>query len=254
MIRKIIPVVLGLMLICGVVLYGAIKTSYDIDVPVEKNAGGNSTFNLKQHINHLSSSEINDQFPYNTYLDAVNLNQIKRIIQDIELIDSIFPNQQEKTRSIFEQLLTTKLEERIRPSLEVANIDSLIIMAQWAERFHFYKDIESPNTQLYKIVYRYWFNLISNQVSQYSERDNSIKYNFKFKYLVGLIQSKKYAPSISNTKGEKVLLYLTEGKYAYLFNRFWNGSSWATKTGVFLIVAYFIFSAYCVLKVIFTKK
>ena len=76
-----------------------------------------------------------------------------------------------------------------------------------------------------------------------------IKYDFKFKYLVGFCQSRQFSPPIGMSSGEKIVAYVIEGKYAYLFNRFWFGTGWMFKFLLTAALAVTAYAFFCLFKV-----
>lgn len=158
------------------------------------------------------------------YVYNAALCDIPKIRRDIYTLDSLLGDG--KTgRDIYIDLLTTQLLNRVEASTSANNLDSLTALAQWVVRLDCLKDSDPDYGRVFKVVYRYWMNYISNKLGQYFEEDSSIKHNFKFRYLCALCQSKKFSPPLGNSKIEKMIQYMTENQWMYIFNRFWYGTS-----------------------------
>ena len=108
--------------------------------------------------------------------------------------------------------------------------------------------MNGEDAYVYGIAYEHWMNFISNKLGEYYENTPGIKYDYKFKYLTSVCRSKMFLPPTGNATDEKIVNYLSEQKYAYLFNRFWNGTSIWIKLLFSLLAVIVLYSIYFTVK------
>lgn len=231
------------------VLYAMINTNYSASIPPEKECPSEDSISILRFVRQSSPDDPVATFPYDAFLNAASFCNIKHIQHDLNVLDSCFKNSQNIGKEIYVKALTEKLELRISKSFENPKLDSLITLAQWVEKFDCYKDIDETNARTYKIIYRHWMNFLSNHLGQYYETDSDIKYDFKFRYLIAFCQSKKYSPSLGDSMTEKVIANLLDHKWAYLLNRFWNGTGPAFKFATFAGLILTIYGFVCIFKI-----
>ena len=175
-------------------------------------------------------------------------------MKDLQVLDDSYPSNTSLNRELLVQSLTTELEKHWAAKFSTFQPDTLIHLLQWAARFNDYKDVVSKSdAKIFRIVSRHWFIWVSNQLAQFSKKKPSIKYNFKFKYLVGVCQSKGFSPPIGNSNIEKTVNYFIEQSYSYLFNRFWNSTGLGFKVMAGIGLMIFLYSFICIFKVHFGK-
>lgn len=254
-IRKLIFLLLFVLLTFTVcIAYFVVKTDYSSNIPKERPCPSKPAFQLERHLTKANASNISESFPYQTYLDSADWCDVGAIVRDLHLMDSINADSIQLNREILGKALTEELEKSLVNSFVNYNPDSLILLLQWAVRFNNYQDIDKSNSKLYRIVYRHWFNFVSNHLGIYAKGNPEIKYDFKFKYLVAVCHAKSFSPPIGNTYGEKIINHFIEKNYSYLFNRFWNATGLLFKVVVTVGLAFLFYAFWCVLKVSFRKK
>ena len=150
--------------------------------------------------------------------------------------------------------LTNRLETKIKDRFETFNPDSLIMISQWVNEFKVYEKIDNQNGALYGIVYDHWMGFISSQLGRHYDNDSSVKFDFKFKYLQSICESKRFAPAVGMSNVEKVVEYTLGEEYDYLFNRFWNGTGVFIKGIIIILLFTFIYMLYCTYQYSFKKQ
>lgn len=168
------------------------------------------------------------------------------ILQTLQTLDAAHPDSTRQNRDRIIYALTEKLEQRIAPALMTYHPDTLIQLVYWANRLYDCKDVlASPDARVFRIVSRHWLSGISNRLGGFSEKNSALKYGFKFRYIVGVCQSRGFFPPIGNSTLEKIIINLSEKKYGYLFHRLWHSTGWAFKTVVGIGLAVVLYAFRC---------
>ena len=175
---------------------------------------------MKATLKKLEWSKLEIDFPYGDYLDAATWCDIKAVIQHVEELDNFYQGEDPKGVQIIIEALSKRLEKRYELRHTYYNPEGLIEILQWAISFKQYSDDHKTN-KIQRIITRYWFNYVSGKLSFFAKQKPSLKYDFKFRYLVGLCNSYKFSPSIGNSKFEKVILNFIDTNFGYMFHRFW---------------------------------
>jgi len=218
-----------------------INADYSNNVPSERPNLHKRALSTKKFLFNIDKKNIKQTFPYNKYLDSCDRFDIKSIRNDLSILysmDSVNFMEYQKAISI---ALCDSLAYRMKLVLNKYEPDSLIRLIQWVEKFHAYGDIDQQNLNMYEAIYGYWLNLISNKLSDYYKERPSIKYDFKYRYIVCRCIEKQFNSSISNSNFEKVIIYFIEKNWTYLFNKFWNSTSILYKSVVSLIFIFILF-------------
>ncbi len=222
---------------------------YTSDLPQTKRCSPGTSFRLAPHLPEVDTTISINNFPHQVYLDSANWCSITPIIENLMTMDTLYPNDEINHQVILSTVLTQKLTERWKQSFTHYNPDSLIILIHWAEQFFHYANLDQKHGKFHRIVYRYWFNFITTRLNQYAEDSPTIKYDYKFRYLVSLCHSKQFSPPVGNTKVEKVFYNILDSNWAYLFNRFWNSTGPSIKFLVALLSLFQAYAFWCIIKV-----
>jgi len=222
-------------------------------IPEEKPCPEKAYFNLQNHLHNIDKSKFKQTFPYDIYIDSANYCDINSILYDLKLMNLINPDAK-ANRRILAKALTEKLEEKNKNLFNNYNPDGLIMILQWVNKLNHYKDIDTANIKLYRIIHRYWYNYVSNKLSQYNDDNSNLKYGFKFKYLLSTCQSNNYPPDIRFSNTAKVIDNVINNKWAYLFKRFWDGTNFVFKFLLSIISVLTLYGYYCIFIVNFKKK
>ena len=240
-----------ILLIAIVLFYFITKIDYSENIQRYK-IKVNNTFNLSKHLTNLNSNNILEKFPYKIYLDSANYDNIDYLKSDLLKLDSLCSDIM-LNQNVLIIALTEKLDERIKPSFKTYNPDSIISMIQWAEKFNFYADLDKTNSILYKSIYDYWMTFAVKNLDKYYKENSSTKYNFKFKYISNRCKEKKYTGAIGDNNFEKVIYSVIKKDWAYLFDRFWIGTSILYKGIIFLLVLLTLYGYICIFRFHFKK-
>jgi len=236
------------------ILYAAAAANYNNKIPVEKICNKlNAEFDLEARLSEFDLSNLKDVFPYDTYLEFENYCDAEAIKRSLEKLNTINANQENINRSILIHAFTNKLEAKVATNFQEFNADSLIMILHWIDEFKTYEKIDTKNGALYGIVYEHWMGFIANRLSVYYENNPSIRFNFKFKYLQSVCQSKKFTPAVGKSNLEKVVEYTLNQEFSYLFNRLWNGTGIFIKFIFILLSSIFTYMLYCTYQYSFKK-
>jgi hypothetical protein len=204
-------------------------------------------FNLAYHLNGLNPGNFKEKFPYEVYLDSADWRKVSSIRKDVLIMDS-FSNDPMLSQEVLWQTLTEKLEVRVQPTFEQYNTDSLILLLQWVEGFKHYASLNLDNNMLFGAVYDHWMNFIIKTAERYAEQHKSIKYNYKFKYLLSRCDEQTYISSIGKSRLEKIVDNVIERNWSYLLNRFWIGTTVPFKIIIFSILFITLYAYICIFR------
>jgi len=221
---------------------------------INSNCEINRVYDISSHIKKLSAINIHKEFPYDIYLDSSNYNNVEQLLHDISTLDSFIPLNHEINLEVLSTALTDKLNERYKNRFHEYSPDSILLIIQWAEKFHSYANIDRSNARLYESIYDNWIEFAIQRLDEYYYTDNSIKYNFKYKYLLERCRENKFNGSVGFTRFEKVINNIIEKKWRYLLNRFWIGTTIYCKLFAVIIIGLTTYSYYCIFKLHFRKS
>jgi hypothetical protein len=253
MLRKFVILCLLAGITGAVVVACAIATAdYNADIPLEQRCWSNQRFELARSLAGIDPADLRQQFPCEIYLDSADWCSAEGIQADLRTLDAIRPDSALENRELLFNALTSGLEKRWEQKFSAYQPDTLISLAQWASRFYDYQEaVDENDARVFRIVSRHWFIKLSNVLSQIAEVDASVKYSFKFRYLVAVCQTKGFSPPISNSKLEKTVVYFIDQKYSYLFHRFWNSTDWKFKAIAGLGLLILLYGLVCIFRVHF---
>jgi hypothetical protein len=235
-----------LLVIVVLLVYKLSGAKYNNYMPQQKNISDACDFNMLNAVAGLKPENVEASFPFGKYLDSANYNSIVCIKKDLKQLDSATHDRM-LSQKILSDALTSKLSARISSQFVKYAPDSLIYLMQWAEKFQFYADADDENSILYRSIFYHWFSFIGDKLTEYSKEKPSIKYDFKFKYLLARCNEKKVSPSVKITSFEKVIDNVVQSKWGHLFDASWNQASWLQKVGVLLLAFLFLYGIYCII-------
>lgn len=202
-----------------VFLFILLKTKnidYNEDFPKEKDCKINIGINLTNKIKFIKLNELDRKFPYDEFLKNGNYYSVNQLIGEIEemnLVQDTIINQIIISQAITERLyLKWSLKNKY-------NLDEIFLKLMWIEKFNQYKELNTEYKTFFTVVYKYWMDKISNDLSKLYHTNNNIKFESKFSHLVSVCESKRFHVNIGNSKVEKFILNLKETNFIYILNR-----------------------------------
>ena len=230
------------------------KIDYSGNIPQYISSRRNDSFELGKYLANIKVKNYRKDFPYKIYLDSGDVDNIKSITKDLVLMDSINSSDRSLNMEVFLLALTDSLKSYKHGIYNSTNLDSLILLYQWAEKFHFHAECENKYSSLYATIYDYWAQDIANELQSLYNTKYSIKYNYKFKYLRSRLEEREYNIPVGYSNWEKALNYIIERQWSYLLNRFWIGTTFLFKLIAFSLIAITVFGYYCIIKITLNKK
>jgi hypothetical protein len=218
-------ITIPLIILLSYILYTAVRTDNNENIPPAKFINATDTFHLRPYITSLSPDSLVETFPYNTYLEFANYENVNSIKKDLDTINAVFPSANSLSMQILSDALTEKLFEKNFISNNDYKPDSLLYLFYWAERFKNYAEVDQKNKLLFESIYGYWIQKISNKLTYFSEQDDKIKFDFKFKYLVAKCNENTFTVSLKVSKTDKFLYNLLGNHWAHLIEASWQAIS-----------------------------
>ena len=234
-----------------VIVFLIIVTRIDFSdtVPQLSTAKPNCSFYLPDHLANVNNENLQERFPYCHYCDSADVYNITSIMKNIESLDSINSIDQMLNKEVLSVALTDSLLSHNRAFFQSQNLDTLILLLQWAEKFNCYADIDRKNRYLYKPVYDFWMQYVVRQMEKLYDDNYLIKYNHKFIYLRNRCEEKKYTLKVGYSNIEKAFNYFINGQFPVLWNKFWTNTSTILKLLTALIVVITLYGYYCIIKI-----
>ncbi len=225
------------------IVYKISKINYDSDVQEEVVTMTNS-FDIKPYLNSLKTTNINESFPFNIFIDSLELSDLNSIKNVTALLDSFVPNNRYENTKVIVRALTEKLEAKFNQTAQFENLDTLFNIIHWANRFQNYQYFDTENSILYTVVYKHWINFVANRLELYNQKYPEHKFDTKFQLLIHTCASKKFTPAVNMSKQEKVVYNISQNKIAYLINRLILNTSLLLKFLIITFITVTLFSYY----------
>ena len=209
-------------------------------------------FDLRNSIKELDETNIEKNFPYVEYVSSQDFLNYTYFKQDLDEIKSKTKNDS-KAQEILYKALTDTLD-KFKHEQYTANLDSMIYLFQWADKYRVYSDIDTTNAILYSAIHEFWITKISDKLAQLSKDNSTILTNFKFKFLVAKCDEIKYNTPLKISSTTKVVNYFIQKKWAHLFQASWNQASKLQISILFLFLTITIFSYITLIKYFLKSK
>ena len=235
--KAIIVINLFVLLLIVFLSYKLININLDNDIPTIKPENNNKNLVLSDYLKTHDDIEIN--FPYRKFAESENYLTYKFLKEDIDQI-AFKLKDASKTQNIIYAALTDSLL-KIKPSLSVSNVDTLIRTFQWADKFRIFAEVDSVNNTLYLAINDFWMSKISDFLVIIAKENTTIINDFKFRYLLTRCNEVKYNPAIKNSSITKFIQNLLKSNWAHLFNATWDQ---ATKFQLFLLFTFIIITTF----------
>lgn len=220
------------------------KANNDTYMPMQKAFDEDCNFNLKLKLKDTINNTI--FFPTKSYLDSGNYKNIGCIGNTLKELEELT-----KSSMIGEQILSSVLTDSLlqRDSIlfSLYNLDNLIYQMQWVEKFQYFAEIDTKHKLFFISVYDYWMSYIADKLAAFSRDSPSIKYAFKYKFLVAKCSERKYTVGVKVTAVEKVIDNIVRSKWGHLIDASWNQAKLTTKFLFAFIILIIIYGFYCII-------
>jgi hypothetical protein len=240
------------IIILGYFAYNITKANDDNYMPSISKEKLPRNFDLRNNIKDLDETNIENNFPYVEYVSSQDFLNYTYFKQDLDEIKSKTKNDS-KAQEILYKALTDTLD-KFKHEQFTANLDSMIYLFQWADKYRVYSDIDTTNAILYSAIHEFWITKISDKLKQLSKDNSTILTNFKFKFLVAKCDEIKYNTPLKISSTTKVVNYFIQKKWAHLFQASWNQASKLQISILFLFLTITIFSYIILIKYFLKSK
>ena len=240
------------IIILGYFAYNITKANDDNYMPSISKEKLPRNFDLRNNIKDLDETNIENNFPYVEYVSSQDFLNYTYFKQDLDEIKSKTKNDS-KAQEILYKALTDTLD-KFKHEQYTANLDSMIYLFQWADKYRVYSDIDTTNAILYSAIHEFWIKKISDKLAQLSKDNSTILTNFKFKFLVAKCDEIKYNTPLKISSTTKVVNYFIQKKWAHLFQASWNQASKLQISILFLFLTITIFSYITLIKYFLKSK
>ena len=203
---------------------------------------------LSNYIKSDSTIIVKDIFPYEKYINSDNWKTVSSINNDLAILDSINPNHFNNLDAHV-NALTIK-----NTYWHSSSLDSLNMLLNWIDKFNIDVDCVSNNSLLYNSVYNYWISEVALRLDSLQREEANIKYSFRYKFLKEICsQSLRASNSNPDDNTTKIVNYIIEKKWHYLYLRFCKGTSITYKTIAFSILLITLFGYYFLIIKIYNR-
>ena len=200
---------------------------------------------LANRLSGMAAKDLKQRFPYKDYSLSANPMRMQLLSKDLYLMDSLYPQDKYLNYEVLSDALTTKGQ---LGNWCNTNLDSLDMLLSWSEKLLALSELEDGHAFVFKSVANYWCGEVANQLTKAYEKEQFIRYKFKFRMLEERCARRQCGVATTPTAAEKVIKNVVEQQWHYLIiDRFWNTTSWFFKLLLllpFLIVFYSFFVTY----------
>lgn len=192
----------------------------------------------------ITEDSLLGRFPYSTYLCNGKFRSIVQIKEDIGALDKLYPAMDMAGQYVVATALTEKLYAMHQGAFEKFDPEKLLLFLEYAEPFGSYAQIDPVNATAYDVIYRFWFEKVSQLLSLYQSGNKELKYDFAFRYIETKASRLKFISDVQESKLEKFLYNLRSGNWAHLISATWNDLKVPARIlllalAVFTLYAYF---------------
>jgi hypothetical protein len=170
----------------------------------------------------ISDDSLLTRFPYSAYLCNGRFRSITQIKKDIHALDELYPSVPMAGQYVVATALTEKLFAMHQGTFVRFDPDTLLLFLEYAEPFGNYAHMDSVNATAYDVIYRFWFEKVSQLLSSYQSENNALKYDFAFRYIDTKASRLKFISDVRESRLEKFLYNLRAGNWAHLISATWN--------------------------------
>lgn len=187
-------------------------------------------YDVQNSFHNLNSNNIYVAFPYKSYLDSASWWSFKTIQSTFSELENIRKIDHETVNIVLRNCLVDSLLSK----WDYNNIDSLELLLIILEKYQNYAEASPELSNFFNEVADSYGTFVANKLAEVAKIDKSLKATFRFNYVRQHCRCLMYAPNISLDNTEKTIKNLAEGNFSYLWNRFWNATSFIFKLFVFL--------------------
>ena len=205
-------------------------------------AAAGSAFNLSAALRQTPAgpTPLKELFPYAAYLTATDRNDVRRLGQDVQVLDTLYPNNGHDNERLLYTVLTDSLAARWRPGPQTDSLSHLLYLLTWANQLPMAARYDAPRATFFNALHGFWVKRVAQALDGMYRHDAALKYSFRFKHLNQLCQEAKCGVPVGFSAPEKIVNNIVENRWAYLGTKFWRDSPTLTKVGVGSVAGFFL--------------
>lgn len=220
-----------LVLLIGKLLFTVSEKAYGDNARFTNGTEFNSgagILDLSSRLSLVPDAAVADSFPVQEYLASDNWKTMAMIGSDLATIDSI-AGAPGKSMELLMEVLTNRWNPYTTSSL-----DTLNMVFNWALQFK----SDCSQDYMMKIFFKSLYNdampKISTRLDSLQMENPSIAYGFKFRFLRAKLSEQQVTSGVKTDNLTKTIHYVIDRKWAYLWHKFWDDTSFMYK--LFLLI------------------
>lgn len=251
---KNIPFIVTLIvfvLTISIILVKSINYYNEKEIPYSKSCNEENNNEINDFIIFNDTEADSIKFDYRNYYIKGNYCEYNALVNDIEIIDSIFENYYSFTEPFIYNLLSDSMINN-----ELVSYDSKYILKKldWIRSMKFYSKINKKYKYLFSGIYDRWMQSIVWTLSKELKDNNILKYDYNFKIIAAQCKLEGYYVPQKKSGFEKAVDYFSDGRYTYILNRLSSEINIYYLTFLIIIFAFNIFCVYFTLKNVIKTK
>jgi hypothetical protein len=201
-----------------------------------------ASLNLASALHNTSATAANlpSRFPYKSYVDSLNLSDVRQFGLDAQVLDSLYPANLRTNERLLYTTLTDSLAAHWMHSAQADTMAHLLRIMTWATQLPIAARFEPRRATFFRALNLYWVKQVASSLEQQYRHNPDVKYTFQFKHLNQLCRDAKCGVPVSFSASEKVMNNVVEGRWGYLMTKFLRDSSLPTRVGAGLLVGLFL--------------
>ncbi|MFZ9942085.1 MAG: hypothetical protein ACO3O0_00600 [Bacteroidia bacterium] len=197
----------------------------------------------------FNDSNLVDSFPYAAYQSSSNWRTLQTFTADVAQLDAMGIDSNNIDYVVSEALTT-----RLTFWSNTIEMDSLLLLMNWAEELKHYSKANGKHAILYQAIGDYWIGEVDRRLSIIASIDPYASLNGRYAYLRTKICQHSGGCGDRLANSAKVIQYLTEGKWSYVARKLWSRTGLMLKIGLLASIMITILAYIALFKVIFIKK
>lgn len=228
------------------------KSNSDNYLPEQQIIEDNCNYDLKSSYNGNNNFKDVNSFPTKSFLDSGNYKNVECLINTLNSLDTLTKDESLSIQILY-SVLSDSLLKRDSSIFAHYNLDNLIRQMQWVEKLQCYAELDSKHRAFLNPIYEFWMQNISDKLQSYSKDTTSIRYAFKYKFLVAKCNERKFNVGVKETSSEKVIGNLVRSDWGHLLDASWNQSTKLMKFIFIFFILIFFYGIYCITQKHFLK-
>jgi hypothetical protein len=201
-----------------IVLAPYLDADHDFDIPVD--VPQENIFDVTGHLKKIDTLDIGQTFPHQVILDSCNINDVGFILNVLNTLDTMYPNQRMNNMIAFSETLTKLKSKQLPLNIKVEELDTLYHLLKWNNNFKVLSIADAEHAMFFKVLNNYWSTYITGQLSDLATQHKNIKYNTKFQFLYAYYKSEQYTAIVPTSSLEKVIYNIQNSRSGYLLFKF----------------------------------